>query len=509
METMDINDLLAGIVPDAVIEGEDLAPTIAPVELLHPLFDYQQETLDHLLRDPQKRYGYAGLDMGLGKTWVGIALIASVRPHRSRPSLVVVPPSLRINWGKEFRKLAPWLTIETITSSKPPAGWAGSDADVLIIGDSAMRGTGKGKKFKPTGWTVALAGKVDDIIVDEIHRFKNDSGRSAALTHVADMCVGYKVGMSGTPTPNGRHVELVRQIDFMGDGAWDDIGGKGVFYTQYAPQVDSWGGRASRNGEALNEVMTANWYFRRLRDDVLDLPNKGRSVVAIEGAGKPKKDYLKCEEDLIAFLRGERGDEFAGLDPRAEALVMMTTLRKLAGEARAVGVAQHTAEILDNEPGGVFVVAEHGAVMDKLIMKLAKYNPVTIRGGMSDKDKNEAVEAFTSGESRVMIGQVIAAGVGLTLHGDGLNHRVVVAQLPWTPADLRQAEDRLHRIGQTKDVLVEVTVCSIPECDGGWTIDERLWGALEAKAFSAGSVQDGEGTYLLEEVKQELLDSYR
>jgi SWI/SNF-related matrix-associated actin-dependent regulator 1 of chromatin subfamily A len=96
--------------------------------------------------------------------------------------------------------------------------------------------------------------------------------------------------------------------------------------------------------------------------------------------------------------------------------------------------------------------------------------------------------------------------VGLTLHGNGLNHRVVIAQLPWTPAELRQAEDRLHRMGQTKDVHVEVTLCNIEK---RWTIDERLWGVLEAKAFRTGELIDGEGEYLLDGIQEGVIDSYR
>ena len=106
-----------------------------------------------------------------------------------------------------------------------------------------------------------------------------------------------------------------------------------------------------------------------------------------------------------------------------------------------------------------------------------------------------------------MVGQITAAGVGLTLHGNGLNHRVVVVQLPWTPADLRQAEDRLHRIGQTNDVEVEVALAHI---DGRWTIDERLWTMLETKNFATGEVIDGEGDYLMADALAEgVLDTYR
>jgi SWI/SNF-related matrix-associated actin-dependent regulator 1 of chromatin subfamily A len=517
MTTM--TDLLTGIVPDAVIQGDTLDATydlVAPAEP-YEFFDYQEEALEHLFRDPAKRYGYLGLDMGLGKSLGAWALAATIRSGEHavpRPVLFVVPPALRTNIMREGEKFYPDLKVQVITTAKPKNGEAlDPTADVVVMGDSALKGKnerqGGRSVFRPEGWTAEIAGKVDAIVVDEAHRHKNNSTRSNALVHLGSMCAGYKVLMSGTPTPNGRNIEIARQIEFLGEQAWADIGGKGHFYTRYAPVVDpAFGTRESKYGEELNALMASTWYFRRLRDDVLDLPNKGRSFVGIDGEGQGKRDYLRAEKDLISYLRDEEKNH--GFSARAEALVKLNTLRRLAGVARSANVAQHVREILeDSDEGGVFVVAEHSDVIDTIMMKLLKYSPTTIRGGMTDAERTEAVDAFTSGESRVLVGQITSAGTGFTLHGDGRNHRVVFAQLPWTPAEVRQAEDRLHRIGQTKDVHVELTGCVIEDAEGGSTVDERLWAALESKAFRMGQLQDGEGTYLLDAVQDSVLDSYR
>jgi SWI/SNF-related matrix-associated actin-dependent regulator 1 of chromatin subfamily A len=242
--------------------------------------------------------------------------------------------------------------------------------------------------------------------------------------------------------------------------------------------------------------------IRMRRDDVIDLPNKGRSIVAIEGSGKAARDYPRIEDDIIAYLRGE-DREWRGA-ARNEALVRMNTLRHTAGMAKVDGIVQHVDDLLDST-GGVFIVAEHHDVMDSLAMKI-KHPLVEVRGGMDDRDKQAAVDAFVTGKARVMVGQIVAAGVGLTLHGGGLNTRVVIAQLPWTPADLRQAEDRLHRIGQTNDVHVEIMLCNL---ENRWTIDERLWSVLEHKAFNTGVLIDGEGEFLLENIQDGVLDTYR
>jgi SNF2 family DNA or RNA helicase len=471
------------------------APTftdvIAPVDLALPLLDFQQEAVAHALRPTTGApYAYLALDMGLGKTPCGIAVVASAVNAGLRPALVVVPPSLRTNWVREFGKFAPWLSVATITGTKPGAL---PDVDVLVIGDSTI-----------AHWAPFLTGKVGALVVDEAHRHKNKSKRSSALASIAGPVQGPRVLLSGTPTPNGRHMELSSQIDVLGDRAWNDIGGRGTFWGRFCPKVDSWGGRGNAEGDILHALMTESWMMRRRRDAVIELPNKGRSAVSMECKGKASKDYIAAEEDLIAWLSDE-GRNTRGAE-RAEALVRLTTLRRLAGEAKVDAIVEHAKELLEDSTGGVFIVAEHKDVMDRLVLGLAKYLPVSVQGGMSDSAKQDAVDAFTSGQCRVLVGQIIAAGVGLTLHGDGRNHRVIVAQLPWTPADLRQAEDRLHRIGQTNDVEVEVSLAHI---DGRWTIDERLWSMLESKNFATGEVIDGQGDYLLSDIHEGLLDSYR
>lgn len=503
---MDFNDLMAGVsTPNITADNLGITQVpLVPGKLTgmtedgkpYALYDFQQEAVEHALRDSVLYpYGYIGLEMGLGKTPCGISVAVACKDAGITPTLVVVPPSLRRNWQREFARFSPDTVTAVLTGNTPPEGFTLPDVPVLIMGSSSV-----------SGWADFLSGKVGNLIVDEAHFFKNKSKRSKGLAQIADSVPGVRILMSGTPMPNGRHQELATQIDLMGNGAWKDIGGKGIFWNHYCPKTDRWGGRGNKDGAELHKAMVESWFFRRLRADVIDLPNKGRTSVALEGKGKFQRDYLKAEEDLIAYLAGEQDGMVSEGQRRAEALIKMTTLRKLAGYAKVDAAVDHIKDILDQEPGGVFVVAEHRDVMDRLLLRLAKYNPTTIQGGMSDDEKEANKDEFNSGQSRVLIGQITAAGTGHTLHGDGINHRVVVVQLPWTPAELKQAEDRLHRIGQTHDVMVEVGLCSI---EGSWTIDERLWGMLESKNFAASTITDGEGEFLLSAVQDGLLDSYR
>jgi hypothetical protein len=171
-----------------------------------------------------------------------------------------------------------------------------------------------------------------------------------------------RVMLSGTPTPNGRHQELAGQLDVMGNEAWKDIGGRRLFWEHYCPKVGGYG-RYNANGKKLHAALISTFMIRQLRGDVVVLPNKGRSTVSVEVKGRAARDYQEAERNLISWL-ARTGRDTDGAT-RAEALVHLTTMRQLAGEAKVDGIASHVAEILDNAPGGVFLVAEHNRVMDR------------------------------------------------------------------------------------------------------------------------------------------------
>ena len=70
---------------------------------------------------------------------------------------------------------------------------------------------------------------------------------------------------------------------------------------------------------------------------------------------------------------------------------------------------------------------------------------------MSDKEKDAAVREFQNGSARVFVGQITAAGTGLTLTAA---KTILFAELDWVPGNVTQAEDRCHRLGQTDPVRI-------------------------------------------------------
>ena len=469
-----------------------------------PLLAHQEEAVARIHADVARFGGsYVGDEMGLGKTFAAIAAVALA--PTTYPALVVCPPSLTLNWRNEIVRLVPGARVVVLSGTKPvlPA-----PADFYVIGDAVLakwaglvkvtdERTGKSRDVV-NGVLVAMG--IRALVVDEAHRFKSYKAQRAraAMAFAATLPTGaLRVLMSGTAIVN-RPSELATQLRIA--GVDHVFGGWWSFLNRYCPVLDRWGTRGSAFLSELHETMVSTFYLRRLRSEVLTLPGKGRISVGTAMTGPAARDYVRAQDDLIAYVRGERGDKAAESAGKAEALVLLNTLRRLIGAAKVAAVIDYVQGLLD-EGEQVFVAATHKSTIAAL---KEAFGAVTITGDDTTQAKQGAVEAFQSGQARVLAGNIAAAGVGFTLTAA---RHIVVAELPWTPGDLQQVEDRLDRIGQTREVVSHLMLGT----NGVATVDERLMSILNDKAAVTGTVLDGTATSILDDdsIAAALLDSYR
>jgi len=235
--------------------------------------------------------------------------------------------------------------------------------------------------------------------------------------------------------------------------------------------------------------------IRRLKRDVLpQLPPKARSFVPVQLHNR--EDYRLAEEDFIGFLRETKGAEAARRASNAEALAKIEALKQLSVQGKLAESIDWISDFLENGEKLV-VFAVHRFVIDALMEKFSKI-AVKIDGSVSLSERNKAVEAFQGNDKiRLFVGNIKAAGVGLTLTASS---NVVFLELPWTPGDLSQAEDRCHRIGQKDSVNIYFLLA--PD-----TIEERLAHILDSKRKVLDAVLDGEIT-AQESLLTELIKGY-
>jgi hypothetical protein len=102
------------------------------------------------------------------------------------------------------------------------------------------------------------------------------------------------------------------------------------------------------------------------------------------------------------------------------------------------------------------VWVHHRDVAEAVFEGLKEYNPVMVLGGSSAEARAEAVKRFQEDKDvRVFIGGITAAAEGITLTASDI---AVFIELDWRPGKLLQAEDRIHRIGQTRNVVIQYLV---------------------------------------------------
>jgi len=235
--------------------------------------------------------------------------------------------------------------------------------------------------------------------------------------------------------------------------------------------------------------------FRRLKKDVLqDLPDKIRTYVPIELDNK--NTYVRAEEDFVDFIYKTKGKNAAMRVSNAEAIAKVEVLKQVAVKGKLKQVKEWINDFLSTD-GKLVVFAIHRFVIDEL-MKEFKDIAVKVDGSVTGVNRDKAVQAFQNDDKiRLFIGNINAAGVGLTLTAAS---NVVFIELPWSPAILEQAEDRCHRIGQKDTVNIYYLL-------GVDTIEEKIAKMLDSKRKILDTVLDGKKT-TPESLLSELIKSY-
>lgn len=434
---------------------------------------YQRAGVDYMLqRLSAKKPGVILADeMGLGKT-VQICGLLNAAPALST-ALIICPKSLAINWQRELTK---WLVAER------PVGRVGSgpgwEACPILI---ASYEQAKNPKFRSL-----LEGRAWDLVaVDEAHRVKNKTRALTAAQKRAQVEAGevdakgqakvkrvavqrteatvamlkratFRALLTGTPFEN-RPVELFPLLQIADPETWDPRG-KGFFSfakrycNAHQQQVSRtrtvWVFTGHSNEAELQERLRSSCVIRRLKADVLkELPAKRRQIIELEVSDG---EVRKLERELAAGETfAEAALRLAG-DPAG--FESASQVRIALGVAKAPFVAEYVRELIAGGSGKVLVGAWHQQVIAALAGELSDLGVVVVSGAHSMAQRQAAVDAFQGeGGPQVFIGQIAAAGVGLTLTRSST---CVMAEEPWTPAEVTQFEDRLHRIGQRDSVNV-------------------------------------------------------
>lgn len=403
-------------------------------------------------------------EMGLGKT---IQAILYMKLHKElRPSVVVVPASVKINWQREFDKWLPGEKTKIVMGRSDTI--KGSD-NIIIINYDILSDY--------TDLLDAMDPKL--LVLDESHMIKNPKALRTKSVKILAKGIDKVICISGTPITN-RPIEFFTTLNLLDPEQFNNYYRFGNQFCGAKHNGFAWEYKGSTNPEKLHQILVDSFMIRRLKKDVLtELPPKTRSVLPMEINNR--SEYNKARDDLINYLRQTEGSEAAQKATMAETLVKFNKLKQLSIQGKLKQCIDWIENFIDQEKLVVFCV--HHKTIDALMEHFGD-KAVRIDGRVSQGKRQKAIDSFQNDDNiRLFVGNIKAAGVGITLT-KACN--AAFLELEWVPALHDQAEDRIHRISQERD---HVNIYYLVGLD---TIEEDLTEVIDSKRKVITEIMDGE-----------------
>lgn len=314
----------------------------------------------------------------------------------------------------------------------------------------------------------------DLIIIDECHRMKELKTTWTKIIHKAFSCIPKKILLSGTVIKS-RPFEFFSTLNFIMPEEWKNSHEFGVRYGAGYQDNFGWDYNGASN---LEELFTrvSPYFLRRLKRDVLkELPEKTYLEIPIELDDKEYTEYQKLEKEVKKEIID--GKE---IEKKDSYLAKVHKLKMFTGKIKVKRVMEMIEDIIDS--GEKVVVISDYTEMAEEIVKYFGNIAVLHTGKMSNTDKQESVDKFQEDKNiKIFSGMVIASGVGITLTAAS---KLIVIGFPWTPGDLEQVHDRIHRAGAISDNVEIITfVCQD-------TIDEDIIELLNEKSYIISKTLD-------------------
>jgi SWI/SNF-related matrix-associated actin-dependent regulator 1 of chromatin subfamily A len=443
--------------------------------------EYREYQLVGIKWATDRRFTLIGDEMGLGKTSqaIGTAVVLGCESV-----LVICPALVKENWANEIKMWDPDKPkVRVLYGSKQAAIPANTFSEgYVVVNYDLIRTERVRDALKTRKW--------DLVIFDEMHMLKNPSAKRTKMILGKDGLVTRKdriVALSGTPILN-RPMEFHTVLSTLAPESIFPYTGKDAFARQYCGGFyDQNGELVSKGGgnlEELNVKLRSTVMIRRLKKDVeKELPEKTIQIIEVQPDSKTLNairqessmvDLSSMREAGVRYLK-----EFTknGLPPMDE----LARLRKEMMEYKLPFCVEHIHEVLESSEGKLGIFAHHRWVVEALEKEFAAYKPLVITGSTAVQTRQSIVDTFQTDPSRrLFIGNIKAAGVGITL--TAASHCVFV-EVTWTPGEILQAIDRFHRIGQKNPVLAQFIVLK-------QSVDEHMIRMIADKQKTLNKVLD-------------------
>lgn len=395
-----------------------------------PPLEHQKEAIQKLVEN--KKFILAD-SMGLGKTTS--AIIASIESN-SKKILIICPATLKINWKREIENYSDKSVY--IAEGKN----FNTESDYVIINYDIIKNF---HEIKKKDESQILDANFDLVIVDECHMIKNPQSLRTKLINDLVKKVDRLWLLSGTPMTS-RPIDYFNLLSLVDSPVAKNWLAYAVRYCSgYQFNTGGrkiWNVTGASNLEELRD-RTSGTILRRLKEDVLDLPDKIITPV-----------YLRLKSKNYEEVMGEYYDWYDKTPNESKSLTVQFTKLTKVRQIIADEKISQTIELAENiiEQGKkVIIFCNFTDSLNKIVEHFGKI-AVKLNGSMSNPDRQHSVDEFQDNEKiKVFVSNLKAGGVGITLTAA---EAVIFNDISFVPSDMAQAEDRAYRYGQKSNVSI-------------------------------------------------------
>ena len=391
---------------------------------------HQKEAIEKLVRN--KKFILAD-DMGLGKT---TSTIIAALETGAKKILIVCPASLKINWQREIENYSNRSVY--ISEGKKFS----TEHDFVIVNYDILKNF---HDIKDKEKSEIMKINFDLVIMDEAHMISNPQAQRTKIANDIASKSERVWLLSGTPMTSRpmNYYNLLNLVDSPVAANWMAYAKRYCNGFQFSVgKRKVWNVTGASNLEELRE-RTQTHILRRLKEEVLDLPEKIITPV-----------YLRLKSKDYEELMGEYFDWYDSRPEESSSLTIQFSKLMKVRKVIAQEKINNTIELAENiiEQGKKVIIFTNFTDTLNIIYNHFGKQAVYLDGSCSKFHRQNAVDEFqTNDKIRVFVGNLKAAGVGITLTSA---EAVIMNDLSFVPAEHSQAEDRSHRIGQKNSTSV-------------------------------------------------------
>ena len=395
-----------------------------------PPLEHQKIAIESLAGS--KRYILAD-DMGLGKT---TSTIIAALETDAKKILIICPATLKINWQREIENYSdrPVYICEGKNFSK--------EHDFVIVNYDIIKNF---YDLKDKQNSLITQSNFDLVIIDEAHYIQNAQAQRTKLINSFAKDINRVWLLTGTPMTS-RPMNYFNLLNIIESPVAQNWMAYAIRYCQgyqfNAGKRKIWNVSGASNLEELRD-RTSRQVLRRLKEDVLDLPDKIITPV-----------YLRLKSKEYETEVGEYYDWYENKKEESKSLTIQFSRLMKVRQIIAEEKIKQTIELAENiiEQGKkVIIFTNFTDTLRKIHEHFGKQS-VYLDGSCTKPQRQYAVDQFQENDKiKVFVGNLKAAGVGITLTA---GEACIMNDLSFVPSDHSQAEDRAYRYGQKSNVSV-------------------------------------------------------